>query len=328
MSVKNTYNPPFEITPKILNLVVEISEILTTIKLDSNNPLVPHLRKKNRIKTIRATLAIENNSLNIHQVTAIIEGKRVLGDKKEIQEVKNAYKAYEQITKLKGTNIKHLLKAHKLMMSGLVSDSGMFRSSNVGIVNQKGKVLHLPPQAELIPRLIEQLFSWYKASEYHPLIKSSVFHYEFEFIHPFSDGNGRLGRMWQSKLLGEWSKIFYYLPLEELIRDKQKLYYQNLAKSDKSGNSTSFIEYMLNLIKNALKMLKNDTLNDSINDTLNDTQKALLTLIKANPKATRKDMANSLNLSVITIQRTLDSLIKLKKLERIGAKKNGYYKIT
>ena len=324
------YSPPFNITSKILNLVVEICEMLTLIRLDSNIVLVPHLRKENRIKTIRASLAIENNTLNIEQVSAIIEGKRVLGNKREIQEVKNAFNAYEQILKLKGANIKHLLKAHKLMMDGLIEECGIFRNIDVGIVNKKGEVTHLAPKAALVPTLVERLFAWYKNSEYHPLIKSCVFHYEFEFIHPFSDGNGRMGRMWHSLLLGEWNEIFYFLPIEELIKERQNLYYKNLAKSDESGECTSFIEYMLELIKDSLKKLKNDTLNETINDTLNAlnaTQKALLDILKNNPKITRNDMSKILNLSIITIQRNLDSLIKLNKIERIGAKKNGYYKL-
>lgn len=324
--INNTYNPPFEISPNILNLVVEICEILTHLKLNPN-PIVPHLRKENRIKTIRASLAIENNTLNLEQVTAIIEGKRVLGNPKEIKEVKNAYNAYEKITKFNGLNVKHLLKAHKLMMSDLIDDNGLFRSSSVGIVNQKGEVIHIAPKAEFVPQLISKLFKWYQTSQYHPLIKSSVFHYEFEFIHPFSDGNGRLGRMWQSKLLGEWNEIFYFLPIEELIKENQALYYENLAKSDESGNSTRFIEFILKLIKESLLKLKNDTINDSINDTINDRQKALLSLLKTNPKITREQMAVQLNLSIITIQRTLDSLIKLEKIKRVGARKNGYYSV-
>lgn len=323
----NKYNPPFDITPKMLNLVVEICEVLACIKLDAPNLLVPHLRKTNCIKTIRASLAIENNSLSLEQVTAIINGKRILGNPREIKEVKNAYEAYEQIMGLKGSSLKHLLKAHALMMGDLIKDSGRFRDGGVGVVNQKYEVVHLAPKAEFVPQLMERLFDWYKSSEHHPLIKSSVFHYELEFIHPFSDGNGRLGRMWQSKLLGEWNEIFYFLPIEELIKEKQALYCQNLAKSDESGNSTSFVEYMLMLIRDSIHALNDDTIKDTINDTINANEKAVLEMLENSPKITRKAMAQALGLAVITIQRTLDSLAQKGKIERVGANKNGYYRV-
>ncbi|MWV63015.1 winged helix-turn-helix transcriptional regulator [Helicobacter saguini] len=320
------YTPPFVITPKILNLVVEICENLKILNLNNKHILTPHLRKKNRIKTIRATLAIENNTLNLQQVSAIIEGKAVLGDKNEILEVKNAFNAYEKIMDFNALSIKDLLKAHAIMMQGLIKDNGKFRQDSVGIFKDK-KLIHLPPPANFIESHIKNLLSWYKKSELHALIKSSIFHYEFEFIHPFSDGNGRIGRMWQSKLLGIYNEVFYFLPIEEIIKKTQKKYYKALSDSDKSASSEIFVEYMLDSILKAIKELKNDPLNVAINVSINNTQKAILKLIKNKPNITQKEIATKLNLSLKTINRAISNLTTKGYIERIGAKKSGYYKI-
>ncbi len=206
-----------------------------------------HLRRENRIRTIHSSLAIEQNSLSLEQVTAIIEGKRVLGNPNEIKEVQNAYDAYELLLTLNPLSINDLLKAHQLMMNGLVKENGKFRSGGVGVFAGE-KLMHMAPPAKFFPQQIQDLFTWYQESEMHPLIKSSIFHYEFEFIHPFQDGNGRLGRMWHSLLLGKWKELFYWLPVEELIQSRQNEYYETLGRADKEADSFCFVELMLEMI--------------------------------------------------------------------------------
>ena len=206
-----------------------------------------HLRRENRIRTIHSSLAIEQNSLSLEQVTAIIEGKRVLGNPNEIKEVQNAYDAYELLLTLNPLSINDLLKAHQRMMNGLVKENGKFRSGGVGVFAGE-KLMHMAPPAKFLPQQIQDLFTWYQESEMHPLIKSSIFHYEFEFIHPFQDGNGRLGRMWHSLLLGKWKELFYWLPVEELIQSRQNEYYETLGRADKEADSFCFVELMLEMI--------------------------------------------------------------------------------
>lgn len=246
------YKPPFCMTDKIINQVAAVSEQLGRIAVLSRGSLNPHLRRENRIRTIHSSLAIEHNSLSYEQVTAILAGKRILGNPNEIREVKNAYDAYEMMLSLNPLSVKDLLQAHRVMMEGLISENGKFRSGGVGVFDGS-VVVHIAPPAKFVPGQIQELFKWYKNSEMHPLIKSAVFHYEFEFIHPFADGNGRMGRMWHSMLLGKWNEIFYWLPVEELIRDRQKEYYDALGKSDKETDSHVFVELMLEIILITIK---------------------------------------------------------------------------
>lgn len=249
------YVPPFHITDNISALTEEISA--HTERLESLNAealTVPKLRRENRIRTIHSSLAIEQNTLSLEQVTAVIEGKRVLGNPVEIREVQNAYDAYNLMLELNPLSVNDLLKAHRLMMKDLVPENGKFRSGGVGVFD--GSVLvHMAPPARLVPEHIDNLFAWYKVSGNHPLVKSAVFHYEFEFIHPFSDGNGRMGRMWHSLLLGQWKKLFLWLPIEELIKLRQKEYYDVLGISDREADSTSFIEFMLEVMRDSIKEL-------------------------------------------------------------------------
>lgn len=246
------YKPPFHMTDRITNLTAAISEQLGQIKILSRGNLTPHLRKENRIRTIHSSLAIENNSLSLEQVTAIIEGKRILGNPVEIKEVKNAYATYDMMLTLDPYSVNDLLRAHKAMMNELISESGKFRSGGVGVFN--GKVLvHMAPPENMVFGQIQDLFAWYKRSEIHPLIRSAIFHYEFEFIHPFADGNGRMGRMWHSLLLGHWNELFYWLPIEELIRSQQSEYYNALGKSDSDGDSNAFVEFLLQVILETLQ---------------------------------------------------------------------------
>lgn len=238
-------------TDKMTSLIAEISEQVGRITVLQEGTISPHLRRENRIRTIHSSLAIEHNSLSLEQVTAILDGKRVLGNPNEIKEVQNAYEAYELMLRLNPASVDDLLKAHKLMMNGLVSENGRFRSGGVGVFD--GEVLiHMAPPAEFVPEHIQNLFAWYQKSELHPLIKSAIFHYEFEFIHPFADGNGRMGRMWHSLLLDKWKEMFFWLPIEELIQSRQKEYYDALGAADKQADSAGFVELILEIIRDSL----------------------------------------------------------------------------
>lgn len=242
------YKPPFEINAPILQAVAEICEMLGRWSISNKSALSPHLRRNNRIRTIHASLAIENNSLSEKQISAIIEGKRILGAPREIQEVQNAFAAYEKMADWQPENLEDLLAAHQFLMNKLIDEAGKFRSSKVGIYCDK-TLIHLAPPAERVANLISDLLAWLKKTDAHPLIASCVFHYEFEFIHPFADGNGRMGRLWQSLILSKWQAILAFLPVETVIHRKQDEYYQALAACDKVGNSTIFVEFMLDALR-------------------------------------------------------------------------------
>ena len=261
-------------TDKMTFLIAEISEQVGRITVLQEGAISTHLRRENRIRTIHSSLAIEHNSLSLEQVTAILDGKRVLGNPNEIKEVQNAYEAYELMLRLDPSSVDDLLKAHKLMMNGLVPENGKFRSGGVGVFD--GEVLiHMAPSAEFVPEHIHNLFAWYKHSELHPLIKSAVFHYEFEFIHPFADGNGRMGRMWHSLLLGKWKELFFWLPIEELIQSRQKEYYDALSAADKQADSAGFVELMLEIIRGSLKEVTVvDRSTDQDSDQVTDQDKS------------------------------------------------------
>lgn len=265
------YEPPFHMSNSIVNLLMEISEQIGRITVLQPENVTPHLRKENRIRTIHASLAIEHNSLTVEQVTAIINGKRVLGNPNEIKEVRNAYQAYELITELNPYSVDDLLKAHRFMMQGLIKENGRFRSGSVGIYAGDA-VIHVAPPAKFVSGQMKELIDWYQKSDMHPLIKSAIFHYEFEFIHPFADGNGRLGRLWHTILLGQWKKLFYWLPIETLIRTRQDEYYDALGKADKMGNSSGFVEMMLMVIRDTLQKYEAVTDQDIDQDTDQDVQ--------------------------------------------------------
>ena len=277
------YKPPFHMTDKMTSLIAEISEQVGRITVLQERTVSPHLRRENRIRTIHSSLAIEHNSLSLDQVTAILDGKRVLGNPNEIKEVQNAYEAYELMLHLNPASVEDLLKAHKLMMNGLVPENGRFRSGGVGVFD--GEVLiHMAPPAEFVPEHIQSLFAWYQESELHPLIKSSVFHYEFEFIHPFADGNGRMGRMWHSLLLGKWKELFFWLPIEELIQSRQQEYYDALGAADKQADSAGFVELMLEIIRDSLLEVElvgrsTDQVSDQVTDQDNSPIERLLAVL-------------------------------------------------
>ena len=248
----NKYAPPFHMTDAIIAKISEISELVGSITAWQDMHTNLKLRRENRIKTIYSSLAIENNTLSLDQVTAIVNGKRVLGTPKEIQEVKNAFDAYEQLLSFNPYSVGDLLKAHRTLMNELVREAGMFRSGGVGVFNGD-QLIHMAPPANLVPELMNKLLTWAENSKVHPLVKSCAFHYEFEFIHPFADGNGRMGRMWNTLLLYQWKPIFAWLPIETLIRERQQAYYAALAQADQTADATPFVEFLLTVIYDTLR---------------------------------------------------------------------------
>lgn len=323
------YNPPFEITSKIIELISNISEKIGEINYLQNNPYHIKLRKENRIKTIHSSLAIENNSLSLQQITAIIDGKHVLGNPNEIKEVKNSIQAYDLLLTLNPYKEKDLLNAHKLMMQDLVERNGKYRTDGVGIFDGE-KVVHLAPPADRVPELMFDLFEWIKTSDVHPLIKSCVFHYEFEFIHPFQDGNGRMGRLWQTVILKEWKEIFAWLPVETLIKENQQEYYNVLGASDSAANSTKFIEFMLSLILDTINEIieteKKVTIKVAIKVTIN--QQKIIDAIKLNPHVTQEELANNIGITKKSIIANMKKLQECGLIKRIGANKNGYWQVA
>jgi len=248
--------PPYEITPAILNYITSISEKIGEINANYLNRPSPQLRKQNKIKTIHSSLKIEGNTLSEEQITALIENKRVIGPQKDVKEVLNAITIYDNLEGFKSTDEKSFLKAHKILLSNLIEKSGKYRTQGVGIV-KGSKVEHLAPPAQNVPFLMKDLFDYLKNTDEIELIKSCVFHYEMEFIHPFLDGNGRMGRLWQTIILMEKYPVFEYLPFETLISKNQVEYYKALSESDKLGKSTKFIEYMLSIIDSSIADLLN-----------------------------------------------------------------------
>lgn len=324
------YTPPFTITDEILRLVAEISEQIgaLSVRLGARMPS-PMLRKENQIKTIHSSLAIEHNSLSLQQVTDVIEGKHVLGAPNEIQEVKNALQAYQLMQSLDAYEEKDLLRAHGLMMTDLVNKAGQYRKEGVGVFDGE-KCIHVAPPADRVPSLMADLFEWVRHTDTHPLISSCVFHYEFEFIHPFMDGNGRMGRYWQTMLLSRWKGIFAWLPVETIVKQHQQEYYNAIAQSDAQGNSTVFIDFMLRCILQTIQEQQKvtDKVTDKETDKVTDkSENKILDLIRKNPSVTIPEMMQKLSLSDSGIRKILRKLQQEGRVARIGANKNGHWEI-
>ena len=316
--------PPYNITNKSISLIAEISALLGKLEGFTSTIPSPQLRKQNKIKTIHGTLSIEGNTLSIEQITAIIENKKIIGPKKDILEVGNAIKAYEDLSKYNPYLLDSLCKAHKVFMQDLVDNAGNVRSSNVGIL-KGSKIAHIAPQPKMLPKLLKNLFNYLKGNkDDHALIKSSVFHYEFEFIHPFTDGNGRLGRFWQTLLLYNYNPIFQYIPIESIIKENQQTYYLALEKSDRQGESTIFVEFMLDTIYNSL----NRYYSEFKPETVSTEQR--ITKAKEyfkNKKFSRKDYIDLLkNISTATASRDLKFCVDEKLVERFGDKRLTSYR--
>ena len=289
--MKEQYNPPYTITNKIVALIAEISELIGHITVTSGLNNNPKLRRDNRIKTIQASLAIENNTLTVEQITALLNGKRILGTPAEIKEVKNAYEVYEQLLTFNPFSVSDLLKAHGILMADLVKNAGHFRTGGVGVF-KGSRVVHMAPPAEFVPEHIANLLSWYQQSTAHPLVKSAVFHYEFEFIHPFADGNGRMGRLWHTLLLTAWKEILAWIPVETLVKKRQEKYYEALGKADKEADSTVFAEFMLTALRDALKDIPTT---DLVGDPVTDPVAKLLAVL-ADKELSISELMKLLNL--------------------------------
>ena len=259
------YIPPFTITNNILNLVSKISEIIGQLKKIEATITTPKLRKINRIKTLVGTLQIEGNTLDEERMTALLDGKHVLGTKQEIAEAKGAIEVYSRLENLKYDSLDDLLEVHHILMDKLLLKAGSFRMTNVGVGSQSG-VVHVAPPYDRVSELMSDLFAWLKDTDVHPLIVSCVFHYEFEFIHPFEDGNGRVGRLWQTLILYHWKALFAYMPLESVVREQQHAYYEALEASGEVGESTPFIEFMLGAILETLENTPQATPQDTPQD--------------------------------------------------------------
>jgi len=246
-----SYQPPFTITPRIIDLISRISEVVGRLTASADGEQALRLRRINRIRTIHGSLAIEGNTLSEEQITAVVEGKRVIAPPREIQEVKNAIAAYDAMDRWRPDTGADLLEAHRVLMSGLIDESGMYRKGGVGVI-KGAEIIHMAPPASRVPALMADLFQWLESCEYHPLIASSAFHYEFEFIHPFTDGNGRMGRLWQTLILKQWNPLFADMPVESMIHQHQDAYYLALQEATEKSDSAYFTAFMLEMILNTL----------------------------------------------------------------------------
>ncbi|MBR3562914.1 MAG: Fic family protein [Bacteroidales bacterium] len=322
------YRPPFTISAKAINLIAKISSQLEryAIRMEQEDTL--RLRRANRIKTIHSSLAIEGNTLSEGEVQAVLEGKKVVAPLKEIQEVKNAIKTYELYPKLNPFSVQDLLLAHGTMMSGLVDEAGMFRKGGVGVFDGD-KPIHIAPPADRVRGLMSDLFGWLENADDHLLIRSCVFHYEFEFIHPFADGNGRIGRLWQSLILGRLNPIFEHLPVENMVYSNQQAYYHAINRSSDLGDSGPFIDFMLEEILNALVDHQGKS-NADITDEkgLKYQQLRVLGYLRADRHTTAAKIAADLGMSARQIERMLADMKAKGIIRRIGANRNGYWKIV
>ena len=323
--------PPFSLTNTMLNDMVEISNLIGQLQFQHERNL--SLRRENRIKSIQSSLAIENNSLTVEQVTAILNGQRVLGPPEDIQEVKNAYDAYEQILAYNAFSVRDFLKAHRLLTQGLVKQAGCFRSGDVGIFDGQGKVIHLGARPQFVPALVEDLFQWAKTDQTPLIIKSAVVHYEIEMIHPFEDGNGRMGRLWQSVLLGKWNPLFAWLPVETMVHEHQQDYYHHLRAADAANNSTVFIEFMLDMI---LQTLRNypvaviaqmgDKMSDKVGDKLSLFRDVVEDILSRQETVTSSELQKASGKSASTVKRYLVEMVADGYLVAEGGNKFRRYR--
>ncbi|MDE6497766.1 MAG: Fic family protein [Muribaculaceae bacterium] len=315
--------PPFSVSAYAINLIADITALLEryNIALDEDHSL--RLRKANRIKTIHSSLAIEGNTLTVDEVRDIINGKHIVAPIRQIQEVKNAIRVYDMYSSLNPFDEVDLLKAHGIMMEALAEDAGRYRDRGVGVFGEKGLV-HLAPPPHRVPELMHNLFSWLKESKDHLLIRSCVFHYEFEFIHPFSDGNGRTGRLWQSIILGRLNPIFEHLPVENMVFANQEAYYNAISRSSEEGQSGPFIDFMLNEILNALQNSRKEIAPNKVSNKVpNKTEATILQLLQHNPWLTRAELAKKIEMSDSGIKKALANMKAAGWIERFGSNKSG-----
>jgi len=310
--------PPFEITNQMIDYVAEIAELMGKLSAVSSLSANPTLRRSNRIRTIHGSLAIEQNTLSLEQVTAVLNGKHVLAPPKDIAEVKNAYEIYERLDELDPYSVDDLLTAHGIMTQGLVEESGVFRSRPVGVVDNEGHVLHFGTLPQYVPDLVIELLGWAKTSEVHMLIRSCVFHYELELIHPFADGNGRVGRLWHTLLLSKWNAAFAWLPVESIIHDRQQEYYDAINASNDAGESTVFIEFMLSAIKASLieAIDASGAMSDGKIDKATFRWNKIQEYLKTHDYIMNADVRELCGVSAATANRILSSFVEEEKLSK------------
>lgn len=330
------YIPQYKVSGKAMNLIAEIAAAIERYRIILEGPDGVRLRKINHVRTIRGTTAIEGNTLTEEQITAILAGKHVAGPQREIDEVKGAHAAYEAIESFNPYSIDDLLKAHGLMTDGLVDRPGKFRNCNVGVVDGLGNVVHMAPPFANVPSLVDDLFAWLADSEDPVLIKSCVFHYEFEFIHPFPDGNGRTGRLWQTALLGSWRNEFYGAPVENIVWAHQQEYYQAIRASTAAGECGPFIDFMLDKILRTLKAKGKAyetaaTEKSSQKSGQKSSQKSsqkIISVMKSMPDVTLAELANATGLSVAGVKKNIRKLKDANLIRRIGPDKGGHWEVV
>ena len=319
--------PPFEITSSILDKIAEIAELVGQVNAVAGLNTNPMLRRTNRIRTIYSSLAIEQNTLSLEQVTAVLNGKRVIAPPKDIAEVKNAYEIYEIMDSLNPYSVDDLLNAHAIMTRGLTEESGCFRSGPVGVVDKQGNILHFGTLPDYAPGLTKELLDWIKNSDLHMLIKSCVFHYELEVIHPFADGNGRLGRLWHTLLLTQWKPMFAWLPVESIIHDRQDEYYAAINRSNYEGESTAFIEFMLSAIQESL-IEAVQTSGAAERMTIDELRwYKVERFLKKNSTITNADVRQLFHVSSATANRILSKLAAEDKIQQIRIGRSWGYVI-
>lgn len=322
--------PPFEITNQMIDYVAEIAELVGKLSAVSSLSANPTLRRSNRIRTIHGSLAIEQNTLSLEQVTAVLNGKHVLAPPKDIAEVKNAYEIYERLDELDPYSVDDLLTAHGIMTRGLVEESGIFRTRPVGVVDSEGHVLHFGTLPQYVPDLVMELLDWVRTSEVHMLIRSCVFHYELELIHPFADGNGRVGRLWHTLLLSKWNPAFAWLPVESIIHDQQQEYFAAINASNGAGESTVFIEFVLSAIKTSLveAISTRDEMSDVKIDKSTLRWKKIEEYLKTHDYIMNANVRELCGVSAATANRILGSFATEGKLVKYRESGHWAYKNT
>lgn len=317
--------PPFEVTAAMLDRITEIGELVGAITAAPELKTNPVLRRSNRIRSIYSSLAIEQNTLSLEQVTAVLNGKRVLAPPKDIAEVQNAYEIYEMLDRLDPYSVEDLLDAHGVMTRGLVRESGCFRTRPVGVVDKEGNILHFGTLPDYVPGAVAELLEWVRDSEIHMLIKSCVFHYEFEIIHPFADGNGRMGRLWHTLLLAQWKPIFAWLPVESIIHDRQEAYYTAINRSNFDGESTVFLEFMLTAIRDALGEAARTAGMTEAQKLEDDRWKEISKFLEENGTVTNENVRELLGVSAATANRILGKLVSEGKIKKVRLGKTWGY---